>query len=36
MTKQQILSDVSNRVAGLNRLAKSVYQRWIANARLDS
>jgi GMP synthase-like glutamine amidotransferase len=36
MTKQQILSDVGNRVASLNHLAKSVYQRWIAKARLDS
>lgn len=36
MTKQQILSDVGNRVAGLNSLANSVYQRWIANARLNS
>jgi GMP synthase-like glutamine amidotransferase len=35
-TKQQILSDIGNRVAQLNGLAKGVYERWISNARLDS
>jgi len=36
MTKQQILSDVGHRVARLNQLAKKVYERWIANARLNN
>lgn len=36
MTKQQILLDLSSQVARLNQLAKKVYERWIANARLNN
>ena len=36
MTKQQILMDLSSRVARLNQLAKKIYERWIARARLNN